>query len=592
MFAALLVFATVAVAGCGGAPAQRVPDANSILAATEEASRSNDTRPNIIFLIVESTDGRAWTPGYQNDVLRIPNIRSLQQHGHTFTRHYSNAPVCCPSRATFWSGRHASNIRHKHGNLTVGGVWNNYEGLPAGYSDRIDQVLGRNGYDVRVTGKTDWSTAGHTETATQADLALWSMYVEFPYNTTIDGGWRSESSDECRGNGTVLPGNKTAHQKDWTIAHENHQWLLERDNQSNPFFLFQGFDIVHPPYVTSEHYYHQVNPEKIDVPEWPALSEMHPCDFQSAMLKGCIPAGGPDSAEGTEVYSIARRRNIRRIYLSMIEEFDAMVGLYISAVKQTSLWNDTVWILSSDHGDMQMEHQQFYKMTPYDASASVPMVVYYPPLAPLASQAFHLHREHTQLIDIMPTILEFARVPASQWPSVLDGYSLMPLLTGSTETARPSFVVSQFHGKNLAMSWYVVASRLSNGTAIKLIQWGTGAEVSSLLFNMDVDPGETNNLIASASGKAQNAPLVASLKASLRTVVDDVKVTQEVAEFNRQVFLAWVHNNTAAGKDWRTEVARSSCWRQDWRNASAALAALEDWIANPAAVRPCRPPVA
>eukprot|EP00051_Salpingoeca_urceolata_P017920 m.248500 g.248500 ORF g.248500 m.248500 type:complete len:98 (-) comp19078_c1_seq2:209-502(-) len=77
-----------------------------------------------------------------------------------------------------------------------------------------------------------------------------------------------------------------------------------------------------------------------------------------------------------------------------------------------------------------------------------------------------------------------------------------------------------------------------------------------------------------------------------RTVVDDVKVTQEVAEFNRQVFLAWVHNNTAAGKDWRTEVARSSCWRQDWRNASAALAALEDWIANPAAVRPCRPPVA
>ena len=49
-----------------------------------------------------------------------------QAGGLNFKKHYANAPVCCPSRATFWSGRHASNIPHVHPgypNITVGGAW-------------------------------------------------------------------------------------------------------------------------------------------------------------------------------------------------------------------------------------------------------------------------------------------------------------------------------------------------------------------------------------------------------------------------------------------------------------------------------------
>jgi len=113
------------------------------------------TRPNVVFLVVESTDGRTWTPGYQNGVLdeAIPSIRRMQAGGVYFQRHYSNAPVCCPSRATFWSGRHASNIMHQHGAMKVGGVYNNYEGLPDNYTNRIDQVMERAGYDVKMTGK-------------------------------------------------------------------------------------------------------------------------------------------------------------------------------------------------------------------------------------------------------------------------------------------------------------------------------------------------------------------------------------------------------------------------------------------------------
>ena len=65
---------------------------------------------------------RTWSPGYSNDVIPLPNLRELQQGGLNFRKHYANAPVCCPSRATFWSGRHASNIPHDHNGIAVGGT--------------------------------------------------------------------------------------------------------------------------------------------------------------------------------------------------------------------------------------------------------------------------------------------------------------------------------------------------------------------------------------------------------------------------------------------------------------------------------------
>ena len=79
--------------------------------------------------------------------------------------------------------------------------------------------------------------------------------------------------------------------------------------------------IVHPPYLTTQHWYDKIA-DNLTVPEWQPLSEMHPCGLQSSMLKGCIP-----TAEGSDdFYSIERRRNVRWVYLAMIAEFDAMVG--------------------------------------------------------------------------------------------------------------------------------------------------------------------------------------------------------------------------------------------------------------------------
>merc|ERR1712050_812221 len=159
---------------------------------------------------------------------------------------------------------------------------------------------------------------------------------------------------------------------------------------------------------------------------------MHPCDFQSSMLKGCLPAAYIDF--GKIFYTEAYRREIRTVYMAMIAEFDAMVGEYVLAVKDTGKYNNTVFIITSDHGDMQMEHRQFYKMVPYDASSRVPMVIMdgrQPRKTPLVTKAV------TQLIDIYPTVLTYANVSKDKWPT-LDGTPMQPVLREKNQQVHQS----------------------------------------------------------------------------------------------------------------------------------------------------------
>ena len=103
-----------------------------------------------------------------------------------------------------------------------------------------------------------------------------------------------------------------------------------------------------PPWLTACLSRYDKIGSNLSVPEWQPLDKMHPCGVQSAMLKGCIPT----AAEAEDFYSIKRRRNVRRVYLAMIAEFDAMVGEYVKAIDDVGLTERTIFIVTSDHGDM------------------------------------------------------------------------------------------------------------------------------------------------------------------------------------------------------------------------------------------------
>ena len=467
--------------------------------------------------------------------------------------------------------------------MNVDGAWNNYEGLPRDFADRFDQILSREGdYDVRLTGKQDFTEGSHT---LNVRLGSWTKQVQFPYDMNETGGWRYDYAEVCRSNGTVIPGNRSAHQGDWNVVDENVEWIASRSpDDDRPFFLYQGMNIVHPPYLTNRTWYDAIGEDKIEVPEWPELQDMHPCDLQSSMLKGCIPR----YSERESVEDYYRKRNVRRIYYAMIAEFDAMVGRYVDAVKEAGLSDNTVFILTSDHGDMQMEHRQTFKMTPYDASVSVPMVIYDPRRKSVPPVVVH---DPTQLIDLFPTVLDLAGMPSSTVPHDVEGQSLLPLLqsryatTVGEEQWNRTYIVSQFHGINIAMSWFLIVKKMpKTGRTYKLIQYGTGTEVSPQLFELVSDPDEKINLAHNSS----YARILSELDADLQSVVSYSDIAKVVASYDKQSFRCWMKNVQG---DWREVIHTGNLrWTPSWnKDSDGAFRALEEWLATPDdVILPCR----
>lgn len=397
--------------------------------------------PNFLFLLSESLDGRLLR---EDSSAKIPHIRALLASGSVrFDAAYSNNPVCAPSRASLWSGRAPHKIVHEHNGFTVNGAWNNYEGLSPDYSARLDQLLNTSGYSTGVFGKTDWVMGGHSESCR---LASMTFNVNWPYNTTA-GGWNQEMQDCITS--TVAPGGTggatgSQYAADWKIMDTAARFVAE---QPEPAFAFAGTTILHPPYATDSFWYAAAAERA--VPAVPPLSTIHPCDLQASMKHGCTVPQFNDSTR------IAR---VRRVYLAELEEFDAMVGAAVATLKAAGRLDNTWIILSADHGDMQQEHQLFYKMVPYDASSRVPLVWANPSLG-----SARVVSQPTQLLDIFPTVLAAAGTAV---PGYADGHDLAPFLKGaSIDPSRPYFVISQNHDEDISMSWFLVM----NGTH-KLVQ--------------------------------------------------------------------------------------------------------------------------
>ena len=101
-------------------------------------------------------------------------------------------------------------------------------------------------------------------------------------------------------------------------------WIRSAEaQQATPWFLFQGMNIVHPPYHTDAEHYARIPVDDIVIPEWPKLGKdgpVHPCDMQATMKKGCaLPADTPTES-GLGQDTDAHKRAIRAGYYAMIAE--------------------------------------------------------------------------------------------------------------------------------------------------------------------------------------------------------------------------------------------------------------------------------
>jgi arylsulfatase A-like enzyme len=194
--------------------------------------------PNLVILLVESTDGRLF---WDDSPAPLPNIRALSRTGVRFDNTYSQAPVCCPSRGTLLTGRHVHRIPHWHNSQLVAGLWNNYEGLNANQSTLWD-ALAAAGYGdaIHLTGKQDWQDGGHSE---DNEMQAWTHNVPFAYNISADGGWDTELG-VCASQGTVAAGGSggpkgSVYPGDWSALANNTAWIAQAAATGKPWIAYQ-----------------------------------------------------------------------------------------------------------------------------------------------------------------------------------------------------------------------------------------------------------------------------------------------------------------------------------------------------------------
>uniref|UniRef100_A0A8D0GC67 Arylsulfatase K n=1 Tax=Sphenodon punctatus TaxID=8508 RepID=A0A8D0GC67_SPHPU len=485
-------------------------------------------------------DGRlTFYPGNQTVVL--PFINLMSRYGSLFLNAYTNSPICCPSRAAMWSGLFT--------HLTES--WNNFKGLDPNYATWID-LMREHGYYTQKYGKQDY-TSGHHSVSNRVEA--WTRDVDFLL----------QQEGRPRVN---LTGDKTSMRvmkKDWKNTDKAASWIRkEATDLTQPFVLYLGLNLPHPyptpssgenfgssTFLTSPYWLEKVTYEAIKIPKWSPLSDLHPVDYYSSYTKNC-----------TGKFTKKEIRDIRAYYYAMCAETDAMLGEIISALSDTGLLKRTIVIFTADHGELAMEHRQFYKMSMYEASSHVPLLVMGPRI-----KAQHHVSNVVSLVDIYPTMLDIARIPISQ---NLSGYSLIPLISETSEDEVPSrrmhptWVLSEFHGCNVNSSTYML--RIDKW---KYIAYADDHSVPPQLFDLSADPDELTNLATKFPG------ITRSLNKKLHSVVNYPKVSASVHQYNKQQFTNW---KESLGQNYSNVIANLR-WHQDWlKKPKKYEYAIDRWL--------------
>lgn len=366
--------------------------------------------PNILILMADQL-----TPGalaaYGNRVTRTPNIDALAANGVVFDSAYCNSPLCAPSRYALMSGKLPSR---------TGG----YDNAAALSSEAVTYAhyLRHAGYRTILSGKMHFCGAdqlhGFEERLTTdiypADFGWtpdWQRPGERP-------SWYHNMASVTDA-GHCVRSNQLDFDDEVVFAARQKLFDLARDPDPRPFCMTVSLTHPHDPYAISSPYWDRYSDDEIDMPRVPDAPPDD--DPHSRRLRAVV------NLDKTPV-TPQQVRQARRAYYGAISYVDEQFGELLRALEQSGQRDNTVIIVTSDHGDMLGERGLWYKMSFFEPSARVPLIIHAP-------QRFAAHRvaESVSHVDLLPTLLDLAHggeTPSAgtDFPLDSDGRSLLPHL--------------------------------------------------------------------------------------------------------------------------------------------------------------------
>ena len=307
----------------------------------------------------------------KDSVVETPNIDWLAENGALCTSFYATTPVCSPSRAAFVSGRYPQNTPVTTNNIPM--------------DDQVvtfAEILRRQGYATGYAGKWHLDGTGKPQWEPQREFGFqdnrymfnrghWKQLEDTP------SGPRVKASNAS---GQPSYGVEGADQESFTtdfLADKTLEFINRYKKEPFCFMVSlpdpHGPDTVRPPYDTMFQDQTYEAPRTFDKPD------------------ENLPSWGKWSGGFNGMAS----------YHGMVKCIDDNVGKILDGLRSDGLIDNTVVVFTADHGDLRGEHHRQNKGVPYEGSAKIPFVVYFPPKIAAGT----VINEALGCVDFLPTII-------------------------------------------------------------------------------------------------------------------------------------------------------------------------------------------
>ena len=484
---------------------------------------------NILFIMM---DQLRWDylSCYGHPHLHTPNIDRIAREGMRFDNAYVQSPVCGPSRASFYTGRTV---------FSHGSTWNRVP-LPIG-EYTIGDYLRPHGMRCAVIGKThlvpDPDLSGRYGVSPQSEIGVVLAEPGFEpfdrddgihtdamvrakpglrYNTWLnelgyegENPWQAYANSAEGENGEILSGWSMRNARLPARIREEHSesaYMTDRaiefvrDSDETPWLLHLSYIKPHWPYMAPAPYHAMYGPDSFLPVVRSDEEKRDPHPVYGAFME-------------MEVSTTFSRDEVREAvlpaYMGLIRQIDDHLGRLFATLDAQGRMEDTMIVVTSDHGDYLGDHWLGEKELFHDQSMRVPLIIRDPRAGAARNTACDAMVE---AIDLLPTFLDACGIEASRHR--LEGHSLAPLLTGETPHGWRDHAFSE-----IDYAFYQAGERLgvdvssARAYTIRTARWKYVyfKGFRPQLFDLEADPNEYRDLGASPGHQAVRDEMQAKL---------------------------------------------------------------------------------
>lgn len=408
-------------------------------------AQAQSTRPNVLLILTDEQS--CWTISaygkgpYSNHFIETPNIDALAAEGALMTNHIANAAVSTPSRGQLLTGRYC----HQNG------AYDNW--MPMDQKEiTLGQQLKDAGYETAYFGK--WHLSGEDELNLSGPIFGFDNVKYFGINakTIIEKEGKLSQNHN-------IPSDSSAYLTDYLTDKAIKYIKTER---TKPFFCLLSIHDPHMPFSTREPYASMFNKDSIP-----------------------LPVNYYDTFPSWGVYKISEKSYKKTVkqYLGMVKLIDDKVGEIIATLKKQGIYDNTIIIFTTDHGDYMGQHGLYSKNECYEEVYRVPFIIRYP--AKVKSKV--VVDKIVSNIHVMPTILDMVKVEPNK---NIEGKSFLPLLQGKKMKWQSEAI--QLKGNKSEGYFNKYAGYLTDNYHLMLKNVNGGKD--NLLFDRKNDPFEQHNL--------------------------------------------------------------------------------------------------